>query len=120
MTFKKTYLRDGAPVEVEAQRVSGDHWRVRVGDAVHECQDGKPGAKLEDCDVAAGKVCSDGSCLDACEVAEGAPSNLGCEFWAVDLPNERGFSSAANLPWGLVLSNASGSSAEKIPPTHSQ
>jgi acetyl/propionyl-CoA carboxylase alpha subunit len=36
MTFKKTYLRDGAPVEVEAQRVAGDHWRVRVGDAVHE------------------------------------------------------------------------------------
>jgi biotin carboxyl carrier protein len=36
MTFKKTYLRDGKPVAVEAQRVAGDHWRVRVGDAVHE------------------------------------------------------------------------------------
>jgi biotin carboxyl carrier protein len=36
MTFKKTYLRDGVPVAVEAQRLAGDHWRVRVGDAVHE------------------------------------------------------------------------------------
>ncbi len=36
MSFKKTYLRDGVRLEVEAQRVAGDHWRVRVGDAVHE------------------------------------------------------------------------------------
>lgn len=85
---------------------------VCVGDAVHECKGGGPGAKLEDCDVAVGKTCSDGGCKDACAVAEGSPSNLGCEFWAVDLPNERGFSSAANLPWGIVLSNASESPAK--------
>ncbi len=35
-SIRKTWLRDGAPVEVTAERVGGDHWRVRVGDATHE------------------------------------------------------------------------------------
>ena len=33
---RRTYLRDGAPVEIAAERVGGDHWRVRVGSATHE------------------------------------------------------------------------------------
>ena len=36
MSFKKTWIRDGEPVAVTAERVAGDHWRVRVGDRVHE------------------------------------------------------------------------------------
>jgi biotin carboxyl carrier protein len=33
---RRTYLRDGAPVEIAAERVGGDHWRVRVGPSTHE------------------------------------------------------------------------------------
>jgi hypothetical protein len=83
-----------------------------VGDVVHQCVSGQPGAAVEACDTANGKICNEGACKDACAVAEDAPSNLGCEFWAVDLPNERGFNSAANLPWGIVLSNASDAKAK--------
>lgn len=36
MSIRKTFLRDGEPVDVAAERVAGDHWRVRVGDRVHE------------------------------------------------------------------------------------
>ncbi len=82
------------------------------GNAVHECVAGSPGAKVKDCDSAAAEVCSEGSCQDACAVTKDAPSNLGCEFWAVDLPNEHGFTSAANEPWGIALSNASESPAK--------
>jgi len=85
---------------------------VCVGNAVHDCVGGSPGAKVKDCDGAQGQVCSEGACKDACAVAEGAPSNLGCEFWAVDLPNEHGFTSAANEPWGIALSNAGESPAK--------
>ena len=85
---------------------------ICLGDAIHECVGGSPGGKVKDCDTAAGQVCNEGACKDACAVAESAPSNLGCEFWAVDLPNEHGFTSAANEPWGIALSNASESSAK--------
>lgn len=33
---RKIWLRDGVPVEVVAERVGGDHWRVRVGDSTRE------------------------------------------------------------------------------------
>ena len=36
MTMRRTYLRDGEPVAVAAERVGGDHWRVRVGDETYE------------------------------------------------------------------------------------
>lgn len=36
MSMRKIWLRDGEPVEVAAERVGGDHWRVRVGDRQHE------------------------------------------------------------------------------------
>ncbi|MBM4359962.1 MAG: IgGFc-binding protein [Deltaproteobacteria bacterium] len=87
---------------------------VCVGNSVHECKDGNPGAKLANCDGAKGEICSDGACQDACKVAEGSPSNLGCEFWAVDLPNERGASNASALPWGIVLANASDAKAKVL------
>src|SRR5512140_1891454 len=36
----------------------------------------------------AGEVCSAGACKTPCEAADDNPSNLGCDFWSVDLPNE--------------------------------
>ncbi|MBM4375860.1 MAG: IgGFc-binding protein [Deltaproteobacteria bacterium] len=102
----------GGNLTVGAGGGSGcDGTTLCVGDVVHQCVNGQPGAVIESCDTASGQVCSEGACKDACAVAKDAPSNLGCEFWAVDLPNERGFNSAANLPWGIVLSNASDAKA---------
>lgn len=83
-----------------------------VGNAIHECtSDGEPGAAVRECDVSLGEFCSKGECRTECDLVEGSPSNVGCEFWAVHLPNERnsgGFGTpAAFMPWGVVLSNAS-------------
>lgn len=79
-----------------------------VDNAVHACtNEGSPGEKVQDCDPGAGQRCSKGACKTACEVAADTPSNVGCEFWAVDLDNAKNaVDDAANKPWGLVLSNA--------------
>jgi hypothetical protein len=80
---------------------------VCVGNDVHVCgDDGQPtGEVVETCDGAAGQVCYQGGCAGACEVAEAAPSNVGCEFWAVDLDQQDGFNDPASAPWGVALSN---------------
>lgn len=36
MTLRRTFLRDGEEVPVAAERVGGDHWRVRVGAHAYE------------------------------------------------------------------------------------
>jgi hypothetical protein len=84
-----------------------------VGNAVHTCNDtGNPGDKVKDCDISKGERCSNGQCKTACEAAAESPSNVGCEFWAVDLDNAKNIiDDAANKPWGLVLSNAGDSTA---------
>lgn len=82
------------------------------GNSIYTCnENGEPGEHVSDCDSQAGEVCSDGVCANACEVADDTPSNIGCEFWAADLPNERGsvglgFPEPAAEPWGVVLANA--------------
>ncbi len=51
-----------------------------------------------------GTVCEGGECISACDKAEAVKSNIGCEFWAVDM---------ANLPprdtyvYAVALSNPS-------------
>lgn len=85
------------------------------GNAVHECDDdGTVGPKIEDCDTSIGEVCSFGSCADACTVAAETPSNVGCRFWAADLPNERGLNDASADQWGIVLANASELTADVV------
>ncbi len=81
---------------------------VCVGNEVHKCSsDGQNMDQLvETCDVGAGLVCSNGVCTDACQVAADQPSNVGCEFWAVDLDQQDGFNDPASAPWGIALSNA--------------
>ncbi|HTJ82002.1 MAG TPA: IgGFc-binding protein [Polyangiaceae bacterium] len=78
-----------------------------VGNEVHECgADGKPnGPIVETCDVGAGMTCSLGACKTACQVAEDTPTNVGCEFWAVDLDQQDGLNDPASVPWGLAISN---------------
>jgi hypothetical protein len=73
--------------------------------------DGKPATKLSEC---TGKeVCVGGQCQKGCIAAEANTSNVGCEFYAVDLDNNKdAFNDAAGAPWGLVLSSASDEAAE--------
>ncbi len=86
-----------------------------VGNDVYDCDpDGLPGALVEECDSEAGEVCANGACANGCDVADDVPSNIGCEFWAVDLPNSRGIDDASSQPWGLVLANAGATPAAVI------
>jgi hypothetical protein len=41
-----------------------------------------------------------------CDDAANKPSNLGCEFWAVDMDQQDGFSDPASMPWGVAISPA--------------
>ncbi len=86
---------------------------VCVGNEVHACApDGTgPGELVETCDVESGKLCSQGGCSSACAAAAAQPSNVGCEFWAVDLDQVDAFNDPASAPWGVVLSNAGSAQA---------
>jgi hypothetical protein len=78
------------------------------GNEVHRCDDqGQLGELVETCDPSRGMACADGKCATACEAAASAQSNVGCEFWPVDLDLSDGVSNPGGGPWGLVLSNAS-------------
>ncbi len=83
-----------------------------VGNEVHACKsDGTPGDLVQTCDPAKGEVCGNGKCGSECDVLAGSGSYVGCEFWAVDLPNERGMNDAADMPWGVAIVNAGQSTA---------
>ncbi|MBK7827016.1 MAG: IgGFc-binding protein [Nannocystis sp.] len=41
-----------------------------------------------------------------CDDAANKPSNLGCEFWAVDMDQQDGLSDPASMPWGVAISPA--------------
>ncbi|MFV8751138.1 hypothetical protein ACNOYE_11390 [Nannocystaceae bacterium ST9] len=85
------------------------------GNAIFTCTEaGQPGELVEECDSEAGEVCSNGVCADACQVADDTPSNIGCEFWAADLPNTRGLDDASKEPWGVVLANAGQTPADVV------
>ena len=62
-----------------------------------------PGAKC----TGAGKACRDGLCDDLCAVARKVHSNIGCEYWAVDLDNANISPSlnAAAQQYSVVVSN---------------
>lgn len=89
--------------------------KVCVANDIHTCNpDGTAGEKVGSCD---GKkeVCIDGACAKGCAAADALPSNIGCEFWAVDLDNNKDpFNDAAGAPWGIVVSNAGDETADVI------
>lgn len=54
---------------------------------VWQCNaDGTGGEYVQTCP--AGEVCASGQCTTPCQRALSEPSNVGCDFWAVDLDNE--------------------------------
>ena len=81
---------------------------ICVGGEVRLCAgDGQSADELvEVCDVSAGLTCNNGKCQTGCDIADDQPSNIGCEFWAVDLDQQDAGNDPASAPWGLVLSNA--------------
>lgn len=66
---------------------------------------GEPGAT---CDPTQKVACRDGACRDLCDDARSAKSNVGCEYWAVDLDNAMidATSNAAAQQFAVVVSNA--------------
>ncbi len=81
---------------------------ICVGGEVRHCaEDGQSADELvEVCEPSAGLTCNEGKCQTGCEIADSQPSNVGCEFWAVDLDQQDAGNDPASAPWGLVLSNA--------------
>ncbi len=78
------------------------------GDLMMQCaDDGLSSWLLMDCsewDV----VCADGECQfdDACLEAEAWQSNIGCEYWAVDLDNSENFiDDAASAQFAVAVAN---------------
>jgi len=58
-----------------------------VGNDVYQCNStGTDGTLSMSCP--ADMACSNGACKTPCQAAEDHPSNVGCDFWAVDLDNE--------------------------------
>jgi hypothetical protein len=55
---------------------------------VMECnEEGTGSVVVLECDVSQGFQCSGGFCTNACDEAVASRSNVGCEYWAVDLDN---------------------------------
>lgn len=78
------------------------------GQDVVDCTpDGSFGAVLGTCDPSVGQACRSGSCPNLCQAAGEQRSNVGCEYWAVDLDNAMidATSNAAAQQFAVVVSN---------------
>ncbi len=69
--------------------------------------DGSSWERGEECDIAAGQQCMSGFCTDPCAAVAESSSYVGCEYWAVDLPNSESESgiSPASANFAVVVSN---------------
>ncbi|WP_437310702.1 IgGFc-binding protein [Sorangium sp. So ce388] len=96
-----------ASVELGCRQCVPGTSSCRGQDVVACAPDGSFGGVLDACDVIAGEACRGGSCLPLCAVAEIERSNVGCEYWAVDLDNARidATSNAAAQQFAVVISN---------------
>jgi hypothetical protein len=80
-----------------------------VGDDVYDCgDDGMTSTLVRSCDTASGEVCEEatGICVSPCRDAITSRSNIGCEYWAVDLDNaENSIDDAAARQFAVVVAN---------------
>jgi hypothetical protein len=81
--------------------------RYCVDASIYQCNgEGTGGSLVDICQN--NEVCSLGECVTACERAEQERSNIGCEYWAVDLDNEYSqFNDAAGEQFAIAVANAS-------------
>lgn len=78
------------------------------GQDVIACEpDGSFGGVIHTCDTEGGEACRDGGCVQLCSRAALERSNVGCEYWAVDLDNARidTTSNAAAQQFAVAISN---------------
>ncbi|MFT3764069.1 MAG: IgGFc-binding protein [Minicystis sp.] len=70
--------------------------------------DGSGADMMETCDPSTGSACREGICQNLCVLATIERSNVGCEYWAVDLDNAmiNPTSNAAAQQFAVVISNA--------------
>ena len=90
--------------------------KICVGQDIHTCAaDGTAsGEKVGEC-TAADQACVSGACKTGCDAVATQASNVGCEFWAVDLDQEYDFSNdAAGAAWGVVIANPGGQPADVV------
>jgi hypothetical protein len=87
-----------------------DHTRCN-GNDVEQCgDDGATWTVVDTCDPAAGESCdaASGVCINPCATAAVGHSNIGCEYWAVDLDNaENSVDFAAFAQFAVVVANLS-------------
>lgn len=74
---------------------------------VHCTDEGEFGEALESCDDGEGYACRGGICEHLCTTARSNKSNVGCEYWAVDLDNAviDDSNNAAAQQYAVVVSN---------------
>jgi len=87
------------------------------GQTVEHCHtDGEGRDTLDTCDTAKGVACREGACKQLCVEAGKRRSNVGCEYWAVDLDNAMidATSNAAAQQFAVVVSNAQPDVAAEI------
>jgi hypothetical protein len=80
-----------------------------AGANVERClADGSGFEPLRSCNTTPGVSCRDGHCVNLCSLAREQWSNVGCEYWAVDLDNADIDDSldAAAQQFSIVVSNA--------------
>jgi hypothetical protein len=78
------------------------------GRDVYLCgSDGESKTKVQTCEAEQGLACRNGSCRPLCSDAKSQQSNVGCEYWAVDLDNANidATSNAAAQQFAVVVSN---------------
>jgi len=76
-------------------------------DVVRCDPDGQKNTKVETCDAAHGYACRVGVCTQLCDEAARQHSNVGCEYWGVDLDNAvTSQGNAAAQQYAIVVSNA--------------
>lgn len=78
------------------------------GSTVVGCTDeGEFGEAIESCDDDVGHACRGGACEHLCATARANKSNVGCEYWAVDLDNAviDASNNAAAQQYAVVVSN---------------
>lgn len=82
--------------------------RSCAGQEVMVCaSNGESRTRVESCEGRPGVACRAGSCTDLCAEASTNKSNVGCEYWGVDLDNANinATSNAAAQQYAIVVSN---------------
>ncbi len=76
-------------------------------DVVRCDEGGQQRSPVSTCESEKGDACRSGRCVNLCELASVEQSNVGCEYWAVDLDNAvTGQGSAAAQQFAVLVSNA--------------